>query len=102
MVARIDAADSAPPGQADVPRPPRLVRRGDRIAFDRHVGTIVGQLARERAVGEQLVLPAPERRLQRAAAQFGADTRTVAIKKTGRAHVETPVTTEHPVCSVRL
>src|SRR3546814_3829588 len=72
MVARIDAADSAPPGQADVPRPPRLVRRGERIAFDRHVGTTVGQLARERAYGEQLVIHGPQRRLQTTAATFGA------------------------------
>ena len=80
MVARIDAADPPRPGEADVPRPPRLVRRGDRIAFDRHVRAIVGQLARERAVGEQLVLHAPERRLQRAADQFGTETRTVEVK----------------------
>jgi hypothetical protein len=80
VIARIDAADAARAGEADVPGPAGFVRRRDRVAFERRVGPVVGNLAGDRAVGEQRLARRLEGTAERAADQLGAEARAIDIE----------------------
>ena len=77
---RIDVADAAPLLQADVPDPSGFLRGGAGERQDRRVWARIRHLQRHRAIGEQHVAPAVERRLHRAADQGAAQAGAVHVE----------------------